>query len=498
MPLQFRKGLGILVLTNVCLVPIFLGWIFVQGHFLDLHLMAAPWQHDDFAVLKGYDGFNFWFPRPISMNFARGLGSWGETVTYATYIFLWLVALALTHVLVVLVLDLRLPASAHAIFALVGSIIWHSQVSSVFSLQWISLITNMASYLPGVCAALSLWKISSSPRIAASSYTACLLGFGMLTMLSAFSKEDMGVFLCVTAVWTAWARYRGSGSLTLAVRYFAVIIAIIGTCYSLSILHSISVHSPFVNGPGAYDLSNAVNNIFTNLSFYVTVSPAAKLQYIFFAVLTVVVGIKAIVTPSWRTILFSVLYLFIASFALMAPYLALPRKFDFYSMNFVPILAFGFAPSVLVVARRALGSELVARAVAAGLAVATAALFCLIDTFPRENTLMWMASVRERSMRQIQEVMRAGDLGLRKCPSVQVSGVSDGAGPFFSPYGGDLNRRLGANIRWTIEVEPGSVLEGFSRSVAFSSGWVYRAAGGQRQGCQLNFDPETLRATFEP
>src|SRR5436190_1398222 len=184
LPLSF---LDILVLINCCLLPILFGWIFVQGHYLDLHLMAMPWHHDDFSVLNEYKGFNFWWPRPVSMNLARGLGSWGETVTYVSYIFLWIVSLALTHTLVMRILELRVTVSAYVLLSLVGSIIWHSQTASVQSLQWISLITNMASYLPGVCAALLLWKIVSFPRIAVGSYIAHLFWFATFTMLSAFS-----------------------------------------------------------------------------------------------------------------------------------------------------------------------------------------------------------------------------------------------------------------------------------------------------------------------
>ena len=111
----------------------------------------------------------------------------------------------------------------------------------------------------------------------------------------------------------------------------------------------------------------------------------------------------------------AIVFVFVSFFALMAPYLILPRHFDFYAMNFVPILAFSVAPVMMIACSERIRPAAVRTLVAWALIVAVMATLYWVDYRPRYNSLYWIRHIREMAKRQLDEVQRAGDLGLRAC-----------------------------------------------------------------------------------
>ena len=435
----------------------------------------------------------------MSSRFVYHFGKLGEASYYTLFVLVWMFALILTCALACRVFGLAARLRRFMCLTFVGSFIWYAQAASFQNVQYLGLVPNSVSYLSDVSAAIALLGLTDGWRGVWNSRLG-LVVFAALTIVSAFAKEDMPVFLLATAIYGG-VRLRMQGvARDEAVRFSAVAAGVICGSYALSFASAIRNASPFIgnmSGSGPYDLSNIWVNIPRNVWFYVTISPATILLVSGFAIAATVAALRPL-----RPFTAAIVFVFVSFFALMAPYLILPRHFDFYAMNFVPILAFSVAPVMMIACSERIRPAAVRTLVAWALIVAVMATLYWVDYRPRYNSLYWIRHIREMAKRQLDEVQRAGDLGLRACSSVRVTGATD-LGPFLDGSAAYLTRGLGRRLRWTIVTEPGTRIDGWSRSRPFrDTNWRY-VAGGEAgpplpSECRLVFDPKTLRATFYP
>jgi hypothetical protein len=493
---QQKQG-TLLAIVSGGLLPILAGYLIVQGPFLNAHLYFTPWHHDEFDALSMYRGISFWIPRPISSNIVAFMGSFGPNVYYVFVTVLWMTCLSLTHLFAVRAFRLNLAAIEHLLYAFIGSMIWHLQSSSVQSVQYLGLVTNALSYFFGILASL-LFLNMRNIEFSSRSYLVFATAFLVLGFLAAFSKEDMGPFLALTVLWSAIPSEKPARP--DRAKHIVLGLILIAGCYGASILHSIFTSSPIFGGTGPYDLNGFAGNSFRNLVFYLAPSPATMVLFIFFGLAVVLLGVATIWIPSAQAIFRSSLFVVLCSLALMAPYLILPRQFDYYAMNFVPILSFSVVPLLVKVASLVTTRVMVAQLCGIILALLGTVELYRLDVVHRSSTLAWMRMTRERSFQQLEEISRAAD-ELRDCDTVRVSGVSESFGPFLATSDIYLTKLLGKEIVWKIEASPGTLLDQWSHSRDFGNHlWFYIAEGEQESGpaCRFRVDPKTNKADFTP
>ena len=497
-PVAQRDPLVPFATAAACVLVIFVVYLLVQGHLLDPYLFYTPWHHDDFSALTSEPQYFFWVPRPVSTNFIYMFCPKGAGLYYLLLALLWTAAMSTTLFFIVEALEIDLTTLEVVLFAVAGSFLWHAQGPSVESFQYLGLVTNIVSYFLGISAALVFLAMRRVPMSWAYLGWAC--AFAILVLASAFAKEDMGLFLGLVVLWSAALRH---GSTLSRLQHGVFGLAVVAFAYGASGLHSLAVQSPFVGGEGPYDTSGFMTNIPVNLAFYLTASPATQMLYTFFAFVVLGSGALAIFLAPLRPVFFGSAFLLLCSLALMAPYLILPRHFDYYAMNFMPVLAFAAAP-VMVKAARAFPPLAGNRLVPLGAFVlALAGGFQLLhaDAVRLTSKLAWMRNVRTDSFRQIMEVRRAIDREIDACKIVAVSGVDSRFGPFLANNGRFLNRLVGRDTAWIVKTAPGSFLNvwGKDRPV-HALPWLYATNDSAipASACRLDFDPKTLRASFTP
>ena len=484
------------LLALLCMLAILLGFLLVHGPYLSFRTFFTPWHHDDFEAFWGSHVFDFWLARPISINFARLVGNVGEPTYYVLFVALWFAALVATQFFVMRVLELKVGLLANLAFAGVGSVIWYSLPASVENLQWLGLITNSLSYFLGMIAGILALRCVDSTVFSREHITTLGL-FAVFSLLSAFAKEDMAAFLGLTAIYTSYLIFRKDRTGLEALMHLIFFFGVIVISYGTSILHSLIVKAPVYTGTGAYDLSGFIENSVRNIIAYLQLSRGSMTLIFGFAVAAVFVAALSLRDNTLRSLALKLMFLVTCAFSLMAPYLLLPRSFDCYAMNFMPILTFSVAPTILIAVKRGLGAKRLVRwGTAPAISVVVFAIF-VMDMKQRSDALNLMADLRERSVRQF-EVLRAMDLDLSECKSVTVTGVSNEYGPFLDVSAKYLDRKIGRGIQWRIAVQSGTVLETFIQNRKFGSDWVYvkQIGAPPASECHLDFDPETLRATL--
>jgi hypothetical protein len=458
-------------------VAILAAYVLVQGRHIGLELFYTPWHPDDFAMLSGAGTVSLLNPRPVSGNIFIFFGRLGAAGFYSVFTAIWIVAMTATSVFANRVFGLRPSPWLSLIFAFAGSAIWYATAPSIQSLQYLGLITNSISLMFGFFAALVFLQLGQL-QFGSNRYIATALLFTLLVVLAAFAKEDMIAFLMLVAV--------GSDCLIKSQnrrRTPVLGVVIVAVCYIASAAHGKLVGSPITAGVGPYDISHLPHNLVENFAFYLTASPATSVLLGLFTAAAALFGTLSVWRPTLRQAFKFSLFILLCALALLAPYLILPRHFDFYAMNFVPLIAFSFAPLALKFGRTATGAVVLA-------------VFCLlffVDRSSRNTAMAWMQRVRERSLVQIQGIKRAVDLGLRDCSSVSVTGVDDSLGPFLSgpAY---VSTLIGKNINWSIQAKPGSLLDR-NHPARVSANWKYSPAI-ETSDCRLDFDLKVSRATF--
>ena len=442
----------------LCMLPILLGFLFVHGPYLNFGTFFVPWQHDDFEAFWGFQSFDFWRARPISTNFAHLAGNFGEPTYYVLYVALWSAALVATQFFVMRVFELKVGLLANLAFAGVGSMIWYSLAASVLNLQWIGLITNSLSYFLGMIAGILALKCVDS-TVLSREYITTLGLFAVFSLLSAFAKEDMAPFLGLTAIYSSYLIFRKDRAGVKALMHFILLFGVIVISYGASVLHSLFVRAPVYAGAGPYDLSGFSDNLMRNIIVYLQLSPGSETLIFGFAVAAVFVAALSWRDKTLRSLAFRLMYLVACVFALITPYLMLPRTFDFYAMNFLPILTFSVAPTTLIAMKRNLGGK---RLVRWGTALAISAVgftIFVMDMKQRSYFFNWITNVRERSFRQLGVFVRTINRDLGECGSITVTGISAELGPFFDLSARYVNRKIGRPSKWRIVVQPGTILE---------------------------------------
>lgn len=448
----------------------------VHGPFTNLDALRTPWHHDDFMLI--YDArlyaFSFWMPRPVSLNWAKLTGSYDHDTYYAAYMTVWIAALVLTHQFVLKGLNLRLTLAGTFLSTLMGSLIWFSLQPSYQVLQSSGLVTNQISYLFAFGSGLALLSADGLiRRFGVAGYGAVLF---VTTSLAAFAKEDMVLLLLICAAYRFVSDLIAQRNAEHRLNAFALSAGIITLCYALSFAHAIAISSPFIGGGGtAYSLSNWVANVSHNLAYYLAVSRASAFLLAASFVFAIILTAVAVRRSAYRKIALYTMFLQAATLGAMAPYLILPRNFDFYGVSYLPLVAFSVAPSALATSTLVFAHrETWYRAIAAAaIMLPIFASAWILDRHILNGSLHWMKFLREESARQIDETRRAYDMGLAKCSEVVVRGVED-IGPYLSTSAEHLNQMLGAKIRWRIVTKDGTRLRVWSKSRAFQlADWQY-------------------------
>lgn len=436
-----------------------------------------------------------WYARPVSATIIGLLGGLGEHVYYISFTMIVLLNLVFTHIFVTEVTGPKTNSFEQAAMIFIGSLLWFSLSSSTQSVQYLGLMTNATSYLFGITAAILLMNLARPPSIR----VAKLVVFAVLVGAAAFAKEDMGPFLCCVCAFAALERYRYGTTAIGSVKFMIVSMLLVLLWCGASLLHSIYVGSPFVNGTGPYSLTNAPSNALDNFVFYTCgVSQATCIVYGSFAAGICALLVAGALLPQLRLAGVASGAIGISSLALMLPYLVLPRKFDFYAMTSFPILGFGLTP-LLIVAVDALVARREVRWIRWAI-IWTCAVGVVylnrIDQEIRDQNLKWLATVRSELRRQIDELDRSVDFGIQGCSKVGVQGVN-GLGPFLTTSASYLNEHTNAPIQWEIVTPSKSLLELWSGQRPFPPNLSYvRSVANVTAGCRLIFDPATLRATM--
>jgi len=169
------------------------------------------------------------------------------------------------------------------------------------------------SYVFGVLAGLMLLNFDRTTTSAWISEFGRYLGFAALTLLTAFSKEDMAPFLGLTATWSAILVHHRTQSLKPALLHLATALAIISLCYAASILHSSLSNSPVISGEGVYKLSEPLRNVATNLAFYLSMHQASRLLFLIFALAAAALSVSSIRIPELRPVAFRLIFVIACS-----------------------------------------------------------------------------------------------------------------------------------------------------------------------------------------
>ncbi len=488
--------------VSLGLLFILAGMVISHGAYLDPTTFFTPWHHDDFEALEGVKALVF-SVRPVSSHIIHFLGGYGERVYYTAFALLWFCALAATLCFVLRVLRLQPGRFLFALYAGAGSVLWFLQPQSTQNLQYLGLMTNTLSYLFGMLAGLSI-LCSSEQIFLGKKYLLHLVGVCIFALLSAFSKEDMILFLMLTSVFSGLTQYRVNLAMSDVWKHLSVSIGVIGLSYGAGFVYSWMVKSPFVMGEGEYDVSAFLINIQNNLVFYLAGSVGFMLLV---ASLVLVAGLLAVFLryrEKSLSLATGLLFLVACALALMGPYLVLPRQFGFYAMNFVPILAFSVAPAAFAV------TDLVCQNRFSSLVgwftlsfvVLMSSVFFVTDGVARTGHHRWLAGLRQRSAIQMQEILRNLDLGLGGCRGVWVSGVSNEFGPFLNSSEIYLNRKIERAISWRIVVVPESLLDTYTkaRPQLGTARWTYVKPDEAvaPADCELRFDSKTLAAKLKP
>lgn len=468
-----------------------LSLLIVYAPAIPFENFATPFHHDDFTALVGVPELNFASPRPISFALLHTLAKLGVGTYYVILTAIWIVCFSFTVLVVRQFYFEPTSYSQTAIASLFVSAFWFAVAPSAATTQLMGLITNASSYLFAIVAAF----VALRPRFKFE--IARWIIFCVLVFLAAFSKEDMAVFLTAILVWRLYCSFEQPQLYSKASTIFAL--AMVVLIYAASFVQAKLVGSPFLFGSGPYDVSRPFSNLAQNVIVYFRASPATVIIYIFDVLaLIMVLAFRSFVT---QFVYRRLLALTICVGALAFPYLLLPRYFDFYNINFFP---FGFAAFVvslsflLRVNWRA--QERTAILLTASICGLIFAVLWLADATQRNSILRWYEEVRSGSRRQLQELTRLNTLGLTECKRVRVRGVSAVLGPFLDSSSRYLDRFLGRELAWEIEIQPGTVHAEFAATHKFDERrWKYVLPGGNEQqapDCELRFNPMTLYATL--
>lgn len=474
-----------------CAGAIVLAFFLVQGWRVNLGLFMTPWHHDDFGAPYAFDTLPSWQVRPVLAYLVAGLAAIDGHVYYTGFLFTSFAALFAIFAFVMVSFQIHLGSRESLAAAFVGALVWYSLPSSLQSLQYGGLFTNALSIVLGMSTALLITvycrKIDERPWL--------LGAIVVLTLLTAFSKEDMVVFLpLVTAFWGFKREASGQHRSRLAV--LMLMAAIVGI-FALSLTYSKWLGSPFIGGSGPYDTSNWAWNTIENASRYATASQGQ----IFVILVSLLIFIAALwrlrSTPELATPVVRLAFVCACAAALAAPYLPLPRHFDYYSMNFIPLITFSLVPGLtLCIAGLRPLSALGSFAVGITCSIIWIAVF-IADFRQNYYAINWLTMVRERSHRQIASLRLARSSGLNKCRDVLVTGTSQAFGPFISTGSAFLRHALALPAEnWMIVAEPDSIAWNFASTRTFGADWQYvESASLARKGsCRLEYDKDTFAA----
>ena len=481
------------------LLGLILGWIVIHGPYVSVSSIMTPWHHDDFRALSWPPGFSISSTRVVSTNFISFLGQFSPIAYYSVFFAICFSCLTLAARIALIVFGVTFNSLWNFAFGITGAIAWFSQASSSQMFQYLGLITNGLSLLFALSAILLLLNRSQPLRL--SRDLGAVLIFFLLCLASAFSKEDMVLFLLWGTI-VAASRVAYNDGRTTGLIFVRLPVAIILFAYLAAFLHAYVYGSPFVTSrPGPYDLSDPIKNVIASSRFYLTESRASLLLVLYWMSCATGVVALSIYHRSLSQYFWGSVFILGSYLALLAPYLMLPRQFDFYAMNFSPLLCFGIAPASYVAVRAIFPRLKLSLASTSAIAVAAVVglLFYHLEAWGRVATLAWLQTIRERSFVQIQETLRAADLGLNSCKEVAVFGVSDELGPYLAESASYMKKRLGVSAKWSISTEPNTRLDDWSkaREHVFSElKYVSSREAPAVPGCRLEFDSKTLRASL--
>jgi len=432
-------------------------------------------------------------PRPVSSNLISFLGQFEPMIYYAAFFIISFFALSFIARLVLDIFEVELGDFGNLVFGFLGAFLWFSQVGAAQMVQYLGLMTNALSMLSAFAAASLL--VRAYGRQSRSFTWPVGIAFAGLVLFSAFAKEDMLLFLLWTCLFIAVRLHFDGASPLKAILPAAIVVV----AYGLSFAHVKIYGSPFVLGTGPYGLAGVKDNIILAIRFYAVFSlVAAGLLFIWVVAFLLSLGLffRSKEPP---LISIGALYITGAFAALVAPYLVLPRRFEFYAMNFYPLLSFGLLPLIVMFARHCGARGLAAVWTGVIVSGSATALAFHLEATNRHAHMAWLKTIRERSFIQIQETQRAADLGMRNCRTIFVTGVSDNLGPFLMDSARFMRLRMRIAAQWQIVAMPGTILEVWSKSRGFPTNWQYvpPETGAPDQSCRLDFDPRTFRAAFK-
>jgi len=491
MPNEFKTSSFRLEDFVTIALGIIAGWAIVQSQYFSINSIFSPWHHDDFSGLAETSTYTFRAVRLFSSNSIVFLARLGSTAYYLSFFAICLSYLAFAALLAKISFDVKLSGRFNFAFGFAGSAIWFAQSSSAQMIQYLGLITNGLSALLGFAAMLTLhvyWRSRHCPLL--------LVLFVFLCAGSAFSKEDMCLFLLwgilLNGVVISFERNTSAAIAKCIIPFLVVLIA-----YGASLSHDVVYGSAFLTGKSqAYDLSHPVKNIIANVGFYFACSRSTLVLSLFWVAAGIFALVQLIRSHVFTPLLYGTLFVSGSYFALLAPYLVLPRHFDFYAMNFLPLLSFGTIPFVYLILKKMTVKIALPSALIIALIVGYA--FYKTDHVDREAELSWLKMLRERSLKEIQETKRAADLGLATCDSVLVSGVSDEIGPFHAVSTSYFKGKLGLSMNWVMKVEPDTRLDTWRMARPhLASDWQYLKPDQIDERsftCGLKFDSITSRA----
>jgi hypothetical protein len=486
----FAAGFAPMMLASIA------AFIAVHGVHMTDQTLFAPYNFDDFNLLWQGGAFSLRYERLITTNILNLIGPRGEFTYYVAIFALLFSYLSLLGMLATLVVGIEARIRSLIMVALFGSLAWFSTASSAEFLQHTGLLSNGLSLFFGTAAAIVLLYKSEAIRFRGSGKWRGWTFF-LLCVASAFSKEDMVVFLVLCVV--LGSLRAGSHPLDSRTRSFAVAALVpLLSAYALAFCHIKIFGSSFVGvASGVYAIQHPLDNVARNLPFYLSYRRSTRFLFGILACAALFATVMFWRSKLERQTLYNVYFVAAAPIALIFPYLFLNRMFESYFMNYIPAICFMICGALIAACGQYFGDRRVVGGIAAaGACLIFALAINVVDAAVRYSYLDWLERLRNRSLFELYEVKRARDLGLSRCETVLVQGSSEAYGPFRAQTDRYLAGRFGLNVKWRIEVRDANFLKAMQ---AFDTErWQFVAAGTDptKFTCRLKFDEKALVGTL--
>jgi hypothetical protein len=430
-------------------VAVLIMLIAVKALFPGNRFLPVPWHHDDFNNLAasyhyGRMPFSVLVARPVSTNFIWLLGARGETAFYLT-----MLALAAAIPVLAVRLGLRLfhlRVGARSVLAMVACVTLGTFAfeHSLQYYRYTGMMTNLVSVVTGLLAAGLLADAIQGRRSPA---------WGILcALLSGFAKEDMLLFVPAFAVLYAWLEAARSGQPLLTRRLGTVVLGLLLVGGAVFVWNSRVVASPFTTGADpAYRLKLSPSAVASQCFQYAAASPVATRIFLaYLALLALGLSVKG-----HRV---AVLASAILVGALMAPYLVLPRFFEYYSLNWLSaLLAFtvaGLTATCQAWCPQSWKTYGITTLLPVGALIA-ALLSSPAASALRGSITEWFNVQQLDNQYVIAEVVRHRE-EFAGCNPVALRGVDDVYSAWMKTDGAYINLQVGRPIHWLLIARPGT------------------------------------------